>query len=145
MMNRIISFCSGLCLVSLFGFLLIMIVSFSYPNSTVARLFGNNERNITIGLWFINNSKSMTDDRMMDETILELNNRMLKSALVAIKSINEIIFLQRNENYFMSPKVNLIFYFQLLCVMLINFLKFCEKIRNSVIFLASIHRWHRIK
>ena len=106
MMNRFIGFCSGLCLVSLFGFLLIMIVSFSYPNSSIARLFGNNERNISIGLLFINNSKSMTDDHMIDETFLNLNDRMLKSTLLAIKHINELVFVTRKEKNFVSAQVS---------------------------------------
>ena len=105
MMNRIISFCVGLCLVSLFGFLLIMIVSFSYPNSSIASLFGNNERNITIGLLFINKKNSTLNDPSMEEDILKLNDRILTSTLLAIKSINEIVHLQRKENYFISPKV----------------------------------------
>ena len=105
MMNRIIGFCSGLCLVSLFGFLLIMIVSFSYPNSSIARLFGNNERNISIGLLFINNSKSMPADLMIDETVCELNGRMLRTTLLAIKHINELVFLTRKENNFVSAQV----------------------------------------
>ena len=104
-MNRIIGFCSGLCLVSLFGFLLIMIVSFSYPNSSIARLFGNNERNISIGLLFINSSKSMPDDHMIDETFFDLNGQMLKSALLAIKHINELVFLKRKEKNFVSTQV----------------------------------------
>ena len=105
MMNRIISFCVGLCLVSLFGFLLIMIVSFSYPNSSIASLFGNNERNITIGLLFINKKNSRLNDPSLGEDILELNDRMLTSTLVAINSLNQIVSLQRKENYFISPKV----------------------------------------
>ena len=104
-MNRTISFCSGLCLVSLFGFLLIMIVSFSYPNSSIARLFGNNERNISIGLLFINNSKSMPDDHMMDETFYDLNDRLLKSTLLAIKHINELVLFTRKEKNFVSVQV----------------------------------------
>lgn len=105
MMNRIISFCVGLCLVSLFGFLLIMIVSFSYPNSSIASLFGNNERNITIGLLFIDKKNSTLNDPFMGEDFLELNDRMLTSTLVAINSLNQIVSLQRKENYFISPKV----------------------------------------
>ena len=105
MMNRIISFCVGLFLVSLFGFLLIMIVSFSYPNSSIASLFGNNERNITIGLIFINKKNSTFNDPSMEKDTLELNDRMLTSTLAAIKNINQIVYLQRKENYFISPKV----------------------------------------
>ena len=105
MMNRIICFCVGLCLISLFGFLLITIVSVCYPNSNIASLFGNNERNITIGLLFFNNTSSISNDPSMDESILELNDRMLNSTLIAIKSINEIIYAERKENYFSSSQV----------------------------------------
>ena len=48
------------------------------------------------------NSKSMPADLMIDETVCELNGRMLRTTLLAIKRINELVFLTRKENNFLS-------------------------------------------
>lgn len=103
-MNRIISFCAALWIFSLLGFLIVMIFSFSYPNSSIGDLFGNRQQNLTIGLIFYKHNK-IPKSNPVDQSLLALNQRILNITLAAIKDINGIVVNERAQNIFMSPKV----------------------------------------
>ena len=113
-MNRIISFCAALWIISLLGFLTVMIVSFSYPNSSIGDLFGNRQRNLTIGIIFYKQNE-IPRNKPIDQSLLALNERILNITLAAINDINDIVVNQRSLNNFMTPKVKTIIFYSLNC------------------------------
>ena len=103
-MNRLISFCAGFGMLFLFGFLGIMILSFTYPNSWIGGLFGNNHYNLTIGLVFLKGN-SAAKNAQIDANLAVFNDRILDITLNAINDINAIVLKERSENYYIPPQV----------------------------------------
>ena len=81
-----------------------MIVSFSYPNSNIGSLFGNRDRNLTIGLVFSKRNPTAKNEPI-DDNFAIFNERILNITLTAINDINSIVNNERSENYYMSPQV----------------------------------------
>ena len=81
-----------------------MILSFSYPNSSIGDWFGNRQRNLTIGLIFYKQN-IIPQNQQVDQSLLALNDRILNITLHAISSLNNIVSNQRSQNYLMSPEV----------------------------------------
>ena len=109
-MNRIISFCAALWIISLLGFLTVMIVSFSYPHSSIGDLFGNRQQNLTIGLIFYKQN-DIPKNKPIDQSLLALNERILNITLAAINDINGIVVNKGSLNNFLSPKVKTIIFY----------------------------------